>query len=349
MCGIIYIKRQKGLLANKAIIRRYQKQKARGSEGFGFLEIKDNKLIGIQRAETEAEIIKQLEESKADEILFHHRYPTSTPNFIEATHPILVSHKDLEFDYFVVHNGVISNDDDLKPEHEKEGFKYNTLITKKWITTGNTYSTEIYNDSESLAIEMAKHIEYKTPIKARGSIAVIVLQINKKSKIVNALYYGRNEGNPLGLEKTGDLFGLSSENGMSIDSNILTKIDYEDFTFTKEKVNIGIYNTTNYYNNNYYNNYYNTNQYKVGDTFENSDFSNDMSEDSIYDDYYDYSDDDVNIDFECEIANLKEMIREAYRSNDWDSIDELEDELHEIEDQHKQWKLSTKKNKRLGF
>jgi len=43
-------------------------------------------------------------------IIAHHRYPTSTKNLINQTHPIQVSNELLEHDYLVIHNGVITND-----------------------------------------------------------------------------------------------------------------------------------------------------------------------------------------------------------------------------------------------
>ena len=241
MCGIIHVKRKQGILANKSVIKRYLKQKNRGTEGFGFIEIKNGLVVGGKRSEGEKEILKALEESTADEILFHHRMPTSTPNFIESTHPIVVKHKSLKYHYYVVHNGIISNDKDLKKLHVGEGFRYTTAIKEQWITKGNVYSNEIFNDSEALAIDIAKSIENKTAMESRGSIAVIALQVDKKTKEAVALYYGRNYGNPLKVELGKDLFGISSESGKDLKSDTLYRYDYITDEITKEEKDIGKY------------------------------------------------------------------------------------------------------------
>jgi hypothetical protein len=48
-----------------------------------------------------------------------------------------VSNKMLKFDYYVVHNGMISNDEELKKEHEKLGFAYTTKCME--------YQSKFYN------------------------------------------------------------------------------------------------------------------------------------------------------------------------------------------------------------
>lgn len=362
MCGIIHVKRQKGILANKAVAKRYQKQKTRGTEGFGFIEIKDGKVVGGKRAEDEKDILKALEESDADEILFHHRTPTSTPNFIEATHPIVVKHKKLKFDYYVVHNGIISNDEDLKKVHQKEKFVYTTSIKKQWITKGNTYSSEIFNDSEAMAIDLAKSIESGEPMKSKGSIAVIALQVDKKTKKAIALYYGHNNGNPLKIENAGDLFGISSESGKDLKVDVLYRYDYSTGDISETKRDIG----------NYYPNYsaygYGSNR---DDDYGVPNFGYWDEETGVWVDTTPLNrcginfpdrlenNDEVDDEFEYEwdemMDDLDDKISEAKRSGDWDEVSKLESEKETMENHFAELKDEARRNdhlkrtKRLGF
>ena len=244
MCGLIHVKRTSGTPAFKAVLKRYHKQKARGSEGFGFVELLDGHVIGVQRAEDEKDIIKLLEKSIADEIIFHHRTPTSTPNLVEATHPIIVKNKSLKYNWYIIHNGIIYNDSELKKEHETDGFKYTTLIKKQFVTVKNTYTSEMFNDSESLAIDFAKSIENNTLMKSRGSIALIALCVEKKTKKALKLYFARNTQNPLCLEIQGkkdtrDFMAISSESGKDLKENTLFTYDYQRDDITEEFKTIG--------------------------------------------------------------------------------------------------------------
>lgn len=229
--------------AYKMVLKRFEAQKHRGTEGFGFLEITKGIVTRLNRAETEKDIKEMLKTSQADEILFHHRFPTSTPNFIEATHPIFVRHDDFKYSYYVVHNGVITNDDTLRDEHIKAGFEYTTEMTKGYTTkSGKMYSEKlIWNDSEALAIDLCNYIEHKKPMKSRGSIALVAIQMDKETFEVIALYYGRNEGNPLCLETNKDYFALSSVTGKSIPSDALFRFDYAKNEVTDVEIDIGTY------------------------------------------------------------------------------------------------------------
>ena len=107
MCGIIYAKSKKGKPVKNIVWQKYLGQKHRGDEGFGFVAIKDG-IATIYKAEKEKTIKDLIGRVDADEILFHHRYPTSTPNIVQATHPIEVHLRKAKYKYCVVHNGVIS-------------------------------------------------------------------------------------------------------------------------------------------------------------------------------------------------------------------------------------------------
>lgn len=247
MCGIIFSLRSKEP-TNRIILKRYENQKNRGREGFGYITIQNGFVENYIREREEMDIKNKLEREKAPCIMFHHRLPTSTPNFDETAHPIKVSQDDFKYDYYVVHNGVISNDDDLYKEHSKLGYEYTTKGIEKTITTinGKKVMSEDkywYNDSECLAIELALLLEGKKDfIGARGSIAFVCIQTEKNGKVV-AIYYGRNSSSPLKLEKcTGSHFVLKSEgNGQDVKTNILFRIDYETGDISEREIEIGYY------------------------------------------------------------------------------------------------------------
>ena len=247
MCGIIYYQSSEAKNVTKPLLKRYDTQDHRGKEGYGYVacDLESKSISYFQREEDEETIVKALESLKDQEkvtnaILFHHRNPTSTPNLKECAHPIVVDHKDLEHTYFVVHNGVISNASEVRTKHIELGYEYTTdIVTKKVITTKDkTYETvglEQFNDSESLAIDLARLIEGKIDkIDSRGSIAFIVLQATKDYKI-KSLYYGRNSGSPLILEMDKHHLCLKSEgHGEEIKTHIIYHYDYASGDLTQK-------------------------------------------------------------------------------------------------------------------
>ncbi len=162
MCGLCFVTRFDGHSAKKKIRKLYFHQKSRGTSGYGYVSVAEGK-VGTARAIDEKGIMEFLNEEQSNTILFHHRTPTSTPNVVESTHPIEVKNKILEHDYYVAHNGIISNADTLKKKHEGLGFEYTTELEKVWKTKKNHYYKDevIFNDSEALAIEVALVIEGK--------------------------------------------------------------------------------------------------------------------------------------------------------------------------------------------
>ncbi len=247
MCGIVWAK---SLRENKSINNRiwqlYKDQCDRGSEGFGFVMF-DDEGIKVHRAETEEEIKTKVLKNNAHEILFHHRYPTSTPNVEDATHPIKVSHKSLKHDYYVVHNGIISNTEMLKAKHDKLGFVYTTSITETYHSMTKDWTQNYFNDSECLAIELALCIEGKQlKSEAVGSASAIVLQISKKSQKPKALYYGRNAGNPLKYYESKKSVSITSEHpkGELIDTGYLFRLDYKTNEVTNKPFMIADYKVT---------------------------------------------------------------------------------------------------------
>ena len=245
MCGIIYC-RSNGAKTNKIVEKMYHKQSLRGKSGYGFIAPVNGKIVDVKRAEEEKEILGFLRGEVSDEILFHHRTPTSTPNFIEATHPIRIDHASLKNRYYVVHNGIISNDFELRKKHHELGFKYSTDIEKKtkYETKDTVYSvseTTIFNDSECFGFELALFLEGREEkIGARGSIAFIAFETDKEDNILK-LHYGRNSGNPLILENSKEFFVLKSEGiGAPIAVDTLYTMDYPTGIITSRAVPIGV-------------------------------------------------------------------------------------------------------------
>lgn len=214
MCGLVYINRKDGRPAYKAVLKRYRKQKTRGTQGFGYVAIKDGEVVSYRRSPTEHEIIKHLEKETANEILFHHRMPTSTPNIEEAAHPLLIEDKLLKHQYFWAHNGVIRTPGELKDKHEKLGFVYTTEMAEGLFSrvTGRFYGDgkkTKFNDSESIAIEASLALDgLKQTIDTEGTVAVIGLQLEGK-KVIDRLFF-RNIGNPLCFFESKEMIELTS-------------------------------------------------------------------------------------------------------------------------------------------
>lgn len=225
MCGIITVRTKNPKKLVKVVKERYEKQKSRGSQGFGFVAIRNNKVVTVKRAQDEKAIMSDLKKVQADTIIFHHRYPTSTPNLAEMAHPITIDNANLSNVFHVVHNGIISNADELQEQHEKRGFTYSTSMFKKtkWVTQGQMYwsKTDYFNDSESFAVELALFLSgKKKTIDSKGSIAFVAVESTRAGQVV-AIHYGRNDGNPLGIKQAGNVESVCSEGGTDIEPNII--------------------------------------------------------------------------------------------------------------------------------
>lgn len=227
-------------------MKRYKKQKNRGARGFGFIAVHEGKIVEIERFELEGDMEKAIESRKESEILFHHRLPTSTPNHRDATHPIAVINDELEHNYYLAHNGVLRNEDKLRPIHEGLGYEYTTVIQE--ITTIKTKKgkketvKEYFNDSESLAIEVARYLDGKSKkIDAIGTIAFICYETDKEDNILK-IHYGRNAGNPLVVEHNGDLMFIKSEGDnkdLSVPVDTIHHIDYATGAETTTDIAVG--------------------------------------------------------------------------------------------------------------
>lgn len=248
MCGILFGFRR-GHRVSKALIKRYEKQKSRGTRGFGYIALEKGKIKNVERAEFETGIMATLRDENANEILFHHRTPTSTPNWKETTHPLVVKNKMLAYDYYVIHNGVLQNEDELKEAHEKLGFVYTTAYKEKSIlqflhsTRETETSKEGFNDSEAFAIDLALYLDgHSKHLDSIGTIAFIAFKTDKKGN-VKAIIYGHNDGNPLVVEDTtgnkeGMFFIKSEGSGIDVPVDKIYVLDYPSFkvTIIDEKV-----------------------------------------------------------------------------------------------------------------
>lgn len=174
----------------------------------------DGEYENLIRETQEGGIKRWLKNYPSQEILFHHRFPTSTDNVKNACHPFSTG-KYFDKCYVLVHNGWITNAYELKAAHEKLGIVYHS-------NQPNGYE---FNDSEALLWDVALYLEgEQTELKAQGAIAFIVMEIGKPNK----LHFGRNSS-PLNLAFDEQVcLMLSSEGkGKSIDPHQLYTYDYK--------------------------------------------------------------------------------------------------------------------------
>jgi len=201
MCGIICAVNSGSnkKTINESVVLQFEDQKDRGVNGFGIIKINEDMGYKVERATEGYKFMYDIHQDLVRAMIVHHRIPTSSDNKIKQTHPILVDNGSLQYKYLVVHNGVIRNDDALKKEHEDLGFQY------------NTQDKEQFNDSEALAIELARFIERQTEvIGTLGAVAFVCAQIDKKTKQVKEIFFGRNKDNPLNMAKTREKIFISS-------------------------------------------------------------------------------------------------------------------------------------------
>lgn len=199
MCGLLTFFNYSSNVQTKDVLDSFLYQKSRGREGFGFSFLTPSGKIVTKRFEEEAECFYELSRIRSRLIQFHHRNPTSTANNAFQNHPITCETK--KHAYSLTHNGVIRNAEKLKDLHHKD-IEYSTQGSMN------------FNDSECLLHELVMRIEEgkKHKIRASGSIAFIILQMDKQ-KNLKKMYFGRNSSYPLywGTVSRGYYF-ISSEN-----------------------------------------------------------------------------------------------------------------------------------------
>lgn len=246
MCGLALLLNKQNRPAGQYAFQLYQKQAARGRQGYGYIGIKDGKIVSVQRAKTEPAIKELLMKEKSDTILFHHRFPTSTENTLGTTHPMFVAHDELEYDYYFAHNGIITNAAGLKLGHEKLGYFYNTEFTELAIAkykngTEERMNTQaaVFNDSESLAIELARYIEGKTEaINTVGAAAFWGVSIKKGTDEVVDIFYGKNLGRDLKMHRNKKWFTVTSETGTDVEDLRLFTLNYRTREITERELDI---------------------------------------------------------------------------------------------------------------
>ena len=221
MCGIIYYR---GPDAPLKVMRQYRKQHNRGREGFGWINIKAKP--ERRRFKGELMTMFQLGKLQSKELMFHHRFPTSTDNEKSCNHPI-GNISDYKLNYYLVHNGIISNAGALFKEHQKLGLNYETIMTGK---------TMSFNDSECLLHELALYLEgRKKKIGTMGSVA-FMLEVTDKNNNHLYTYFGRNESNPLKISKDNCMIASELKKGTDIQTNMLFKIQNGEITSKPLKI-----------------------------------------------------------------------------------------------------------------
>lgn len=224
MCGLICSYSKKKKHNGKRVYELMMNQKTRGMQGFGYIAIKDNKIVSVVRHTEHAGIKDALMKEESELILFHHRLPTSTMNTKRTAHPIFVSNDLLKYDYYVAHNGIISNAEALKKIHEELGYQYTTESREKKFVVYADGSNELlsdisggFNDSESLAIELAQFLEgVKETIDTRGSVAFWAAKVIKGTSLVESISFGKNMGRSLKVFDNKRWWGITSETGKDL-------------------------------------------------------------------------------------------------------------------------------------
>ena len=229
MCGIITAVNKTAKGTANVVLEAYARQSGRGSDGFGFVSFtKGGTVQAYKRCQSFATAEKLLRAHDNHAIMFHHRYPTSTPNIADSNHPIRVQNKKLKYTYYVIHNGVITNDDERRSAHETLGFKYSTALANGYQTSrGRWYydGTDTHNDSEALAIDLALFIEgHTSEILAKGASAYVVLQVHNGK--LRRLFYGRNGGNPLYTYRKKGTLLITSQNVTGKGSEVRAGVMY---------------------------------------------------------------------------------------------------------------------------
>lgn len=226
MCGLIYKHSLKGRPVNQFILEQYEAQKSRGQEGFGIFDGQEMNLI---HEPGEKNIKRWLRRYNSTVIMFHHRNPTSTINVKRACHPFSTKDRYGDNQYILIHNGHISNSEDLFDAHTQKGIEYQSLL-QDWS----------FNDSESLLWDFAEYMEgNQTELKAEGGIAFICVKLVKGE--LDSLYFGRNV-NPLKLYKNKKGLQLSSEgHGEMVTAHTLYTYSYATNQLAEKLVHIPTY------------------------------------------------------------------------------------------------------------
>lgn len=238
MCGLVYARGLKpGQNVSKDVLKMFINQRSRGIEGFGLYDVQYQHLIKTPK---ELKIRSWLIKHPSEEILFHHRMPTSTANVKNACHPFSTGKFFGDKEYILIHNGYLFNEDDLANAHYEQGIQYTSLQPN-----GD------FNDSEALLWDFALFLEGKQKEPhAVGQVALICIEKTKGKE--SKLHYYRN-GRPLYLRQSKKMFALSSEsmkdtNSTLIQMDMLFSYDYKQGSTTKREFKIPGYKSSKNYN-----------------------------------------------------------------------------------------------------
>lgn len=239
MCGIVARFGGKPENIVDDVWRVFTKQEGRGSDGFGFIALKDGKIIRKSRRTHEGGIKDDLDKavySAPDCVLFHHRFPTSTINVAESAHPLPIDLKGWRNKYYILHNGVVSGED--MSEIHKAGYQFKSRVDEiTYYRVGKKLYEHIedsnVNDSETLGFYIAQLLEgQRTDIPMTGAIACLMLQENKETKQCT-LYAMRNHMNPLKVQRHKKELLVSSENdgGAELPAHKIHVLDWKTLRF----------------------------------------------------------------------------------------------------------------------
>lgn len=213
MCGIVFQKDFRGNDVTQTVKRRYKAQRSRGTQGFGYYLPGTNRLT---HNPNERKLITDLLAHPSSEVLFHHRFPTSTENVQNACHPFSTKGDLFKHNYVLVHNGYLSNEFKLQDAHEDLGIRY---VSEQ--------ADGRFNDSEALLYDVALYLEgMQSGLKAEGAIAFVVIERDETGEAIK-LHWGRNSGSPLKFKLKRDKYLSLASEGKGSDVAIDTLFTYD--------------------------------------------------------------------------------------------------------------------------
>lgn len=271
MCGVLYITDFNGNPVNNLLYKRFMNQRTRGLDGFG---IYDNESHELYHHTKEDGILKYLKQHKSSDLLFHHRFPTSTRNVKNACHPFSTGDYFGDTEYILIHNGYLYDEVDTANAHLDMGIQYQSL-----------QDDGSFNDSETLLWEVARYIEGHTLTPdVTGAVAFICIARNP---LGDKLYFYRNSGSPLKAVFSEHGIQLASEGkGEIVPTDTLFTFDYttRQLTFRHLEINTYAYgyNYGNYSRSGSSN--YDSGQYRSGGHWNNGTWVKDEDIDGDTDD-----------------------------------------------------------------
>jgi len=196
MCGIIGVAIRNETKIVETLTAIYENQKYRGQQGAGFGVRKADGSMFRCRCRSPGKALRFLANRQSlepgDLLIFHHRYPTSTPNYPAFNHPIANEDGSM----YLIHNGHISNDAELLSklgnEHQFETLLGEEASKRKFITDSEVIIHLLEDEMGSQGLEEGFRAMAK---RVRGSLAIAVM-----SKSWDKLMLFKN-GNPLEVFK----------------------------------------------------------------------------------------------------------------------------------------------------